>query len=162
MITIEKKPVRAGKIVGNDHVDMVVRNYKQNRWIQNSERIGKEDSLSVSFSLEELEEYIQWAKENGADGVKCYFGAYPENFKEMPEYSGRQTIVMVATKTRQTETGIANKDLYIKKDGGLTVMGLNMGTLCPPVCGGFSQSDNKIGDLGVAIIDRGEKGLSVI
>jgi len=162
MITIEKKPVRAGKIVGNDHVDMVVRNYKQNRWIQNSERIGKEDSLSVWFSADELEEYIQWIKENGADGVKCYFGAYPENFEEKPEYSGRQTIVMVATKSKQTDKGLVNKDLYIQKNGELTVMGINMGALCPPYCGGFSFNTKDVGDRGITIIDCGDKGISVI
>ncbi len=46
MITIEKKSLKVGKYVNTEHVDTVVRNYKQERWVYNSERIGKEDSLS--------------------------------------------------------------------------------------------------------------------
>ena len=159
---VEKKSLRVGKYVGNEHVDMVVRNYKKERWIHNSERIGKEDSLSAWFSVEELEEYIEMIKAHAADGIKFYFGAYPENYAPKPEYSSRQTIVLVATKSKETENGIVNKDLYITKNGTSTVMGLNMASLCPPLCGSFSKTENKTGDLGVVIIERSDKGLSVI
>jgi hypothetical protein len=38
--------------------------------------LGKEDSLSAWWSIEELEDFITEAKTHGADGVKFYFGAY--------------------------------------------------------------------------------------
>ncbi|MBS1600167.1 MAG: hypothetical protein JST75_18210 [Bacteroidetes bacterium] len=154
MITFEKKSLKVGKLVGSEHVEMVTANYKKERWAPNSERIGKSDSLSVWFSAEELEEYIKMIQKNGADGVKFYFGAYPENFQERPEYSGRQTIVMVATKSKETENGIVNKDLYVRNNGTLTVMGLNMGSLCPPYCGGFSFTTKTVGDADVANVDH--------
>ena len=147
MITIEKKSLRVGKLVGSEHVEMVVRNYKKERWCTNSERIGKSDSLSAWYSVEELEEYIEMIKKNGADGIKFYFGAYPENYEEKPEYSGRQTIVLVATKSKETETGFVNKDLYVNKNGTTTVMGLNMAAICPPYCGGFSFNKKDLGDV---------------
>lgn len=162
MITNDKKTLRVGKLVGSEHVEMVTSNYKKERWIHNSERIGKSDSLSVWFSVEDLEEYIEQIKDNGADGIKFYFGSYPENFEVKPEYSGRQTIVMVATKSKETENGIVNKDLYINNNGNLTVMGLNMGSLCPPYCGGFSFNTKEVVGKSVTITDRADKGVSVV
>ena len=160
MITIEKKPLKVGKYVNTEYVNEVIRTYKKERWVHNSERLGKEDSLSVWFSAEELEEFLATCREHGADGVKFYFAAYPENFKHKPEYAGRQTIVLVATKQKETENGSVNKDLYITKDGSQTILGLNLGMLCPPFCGGFTPTASK--DLGITIVDRGEKGVSVV
>src|SRR5215203_3285986 len=82
MITVEKNPISVGKYVDTKHVDTVIREYKQERWAQNSERIGKEDSLSVWWSVEEMENFLARAKDNGADGVKMYFAAYPEDYTE--------------------------------------------------------------------------------
>src|SRR5687767_15217581 len=109
MITVEKNPISVGKYVDTKHVDTVIREYKQERWAQNTERIGKEDSLSVWWSIEELENFIAHAKDNGADGLKMYFAAYPENYTGEPLYAGRQTIVMVPTKVKETKNGPANK-----------------------------------------------------
>jgi hypothetical protein len=160
MITIEKKPLKVGKYVNTEYVNEVIRTYKQERWVHNSERIGKEDSLSVWFSTEELEEFLATCREHGADGVKFYFAAYPENFEEKPEYAGRQTLVLVATKSKETETGYANKDLYITKNGNSTILGLNFGVLCPPFCNGFVPTTSA--EVGITLVDRGEKGISVV
>ena len=84
MTTIQKKSLKVGKSVGTDHVNTVVRNYKKERWVHNSQRLGKEDSLSVWYSIEELEEFMSIAKNHGADGIKLYFGAYDEENKEQP------------------------------------------------------------------------------
>jgi hypothetical protein len=54
MLTIEKKSLNVGKFVTTEHVDSVIRNYKQERWIQNSERLGKEDSLSAWWSIVQM------------------------------------------------------------------------------------------------------------
>ena len=50
MLTIQKKSVKAGKFVNTEHVNSVIKNYKQERWVHNSKRLGKEDSLSAWFS----------------------------------------------------------------------------------------------------------------
>ena len=49
MTTQEKNSVKVSKDVNTEYVDTVIREYKQNRWVQNSERIGKPDSLSVWY-----------------------------------------------------------------------------------------------------------------
>lgn len=167
MLTIEKKPLKVGKYVTTEHVDTVIRTYKQERWAQNSERIGKEDSLSVWYSIEELEEFIATSKENGADGIKFYFAAYPDNYTEKPGFAGRQTLVLVATKTKELETGVANKDIYIQKGEKAEILAYNAGSICPPLCNPkpkptLTPDADDWGNIGVTIVDRGDKGLTVI
>jgi hypothetical protein len=162
MITAEKTSISVGKYVDTKHVDTVIREYKKERWAQNSERIGKEDSLSVWWSVEELENFLACAKENGADGIKMYFAAYPSDYTDQPMYADRQTIVMVATKTKETNTGIINKDIYTNTDNGPSILAYNMGKLCPPFCGPRISTDDSDWGLGMTIIDRKEKGFVVI
>lgn len=170
MTTIQKKSLKVGRYVDTNHVDSVIRNYKKERWVRNSEHIGKEDSLSVWYSVEELEGFIEKIKEHGGDGIKMYFAAYPENFDKKPEYSNRQTIVMVATRSRESEAGLTNKDLYTNPG---QILAYNLGSLCPPNCGtggstkpptkpGEEQSGDDWGGIGVTIVDRGAKGLTIV
>ena len=165
MITSQKKSLKVGKYVENQHVDTVIRTYKHERWAQNSDRIGKEDSLSAWYSVEELEDFIEVAKQNGADGVKIYFAAYPENYTEIPEYAGRQTIVLVGTKRKDADGKSIDKDIYVQTDKGSRILAYNTARLCPPFCGG-SKDDGTLPDLseglGVTIVDRKDKGLVIV
>jgi hypothetical protein len=158
MITKEKTSRKVGKYVNTEFVDTVLREYKKERWVHNSERIGKEDSLSAWYSVEDVEDFLADMKQYGADGVKFYFMAYPADFAAKPEYAGRQSLVMVATKSRQTAMGTTvNKDVYITKNGTSTILGLNMANICPPACGKFGDSD-----LGITLIDKGDKGIEIV
>ncbi len=158
MTTMQKKSLKAGKQVNTKHVDTVIKNYKQERWVDNSKRLGKEDSLSVWYSIEELEEFIQMSKEHGADGVKMYFGAYSKDYKENPLYAGRQTIVMVATRNKAVGEEFADKDVYINTENGTSILAWNAGRLCPPYCV-ITGDDNGIG---ITILDKGEEGIVVV
>ena len=158
MTTIQKKSLRVGKQVNTNHVNTVIKNYKQERWVHNSNRLGKEDSLSVWYSIEELEEFIAKSKDQGADGIKMYFGAYDKDYKEQPLYAGRQTIALVATKQKETPGGITNKDVYITTEGGTTILGWNAGSVCPPFCG----TKDDFGGVGITIIDKGNEGLIIV
>jgi hypothetical protein len=158
MLTIEKKSVKVGKFVNTEHVDKVIRTYKQERWVHNSERLGKEDSLSVWHSIEELEELIAKAKEHGGDGIRFYFGAYPKDYTAQPLYAGRQTIVMVATKQKETESGLANKDIHVATDNGSEILAFNNGAICPPFC----KPKQDGGGIGITIIDKGQEGIVII
>ncbi len=163
MLTIEKKTLNVGKFVTTEHVDAVIRNYKQERWIQNSERLGKEDSLSAWWSIEEIERFLETAKMHSADGVKFYFGAYDKNYSEKPEYAGLQTLAMVATKQKEGAHGTTiNKDVYVAGKNGNTILGYNAAQLCPPFCGKTKLDDTDTSEIGISIIDRGEGGLLVI
>jgi len=160
MIKYQKKALKAGMYVDNAHVDSVIRTYKQERWVYNTERIGKEDSLSTWYSIEELEEFMETAKKNGADGVKIYFAAYPKDFPKQPEYAERQTVVLVATKQKQSLEGVQNKDVYVDGQAGPQILAYNAGQICPPWCGGKGVGPDD--GIGIAIVDRKDKGLSVI
>lgn len=157
MLVIQKKSVKAGKLVNSEHVNSVIKNYKQERWVHNSKRLGKEDSLSVWYSLEELEEFLAKAKDHGSDGIRMYFGAYGQDDAPQPLYAGRQTIVMVATRQKENENGVASKDIYINTEKGPSILAYNVGGLCPPFC----QSDD-FGGIGITIVDKGEDGIVIV
>jgi pyridoxine 5'-phosphate synthase PdxJ len=159
MNTIEKKSLKVGKQVNTDHVNTVIKNYKKERWVHNSNRLGKEDSLSVWYSIEELEEFIAMSKEHGADGIKLYFGVYDKDYEEKPLVAGRQTIALVATKHKITEAGESNKDIYINTDNGSTILAWNVGTICPPYCG--TRDGFGYGDIGITIVDKGGEGMII-
>ena len=154
MFNVQKKSVKAGRRVDTEHVNRIIRNYKKERWVHNSKRIGKEDSLSVWYSVEELEEFLSLVKEHGGDGIKLYFGAYDKEHAPKPLYADRQTVVLVGTKERETETGLKNKDLYVQTESGSSILAYNVGTICPPFC----TTDDPPG---ITILDKGDGGLFV-
>jgi hypothetical protein len=157
MVAIKKKSVKVGKFVSTTHVETVRKNYKEQRWLQNSRRIGKADSLSVWFSLEDVESFVEKLKEHGGDGIRFYFGAYNNEYAEKPLYAGRQTIVMVATRQKQTLNGELNKDIYINTEAGANILAYNVGRPCPPYC----QNGDDFDDLGI-VIDKSDEGLIVV
>jgi hypothetical protein len=162
MITQLKKSVKIKESAETSHVSELIREYKQKRWVANSERLGKPDSLSGWCSIQDLENFIEEAKSNGGDGIKFYFAAYPDNYQAIPEYSGRQTIVHVATKSRVTLNGkVSNKDIYILKDGKAKILsgGNDPLMICPPAC---SAHDGGMGGLGITIVDKGHNGMEII
>jgi len=157
MYKTEVKSLRAGKLVGTEHVNTVISNYKKERWVQNSRHIGKEDSLSVWYSVEELEEFLQKVKAHGGDGIKMYFGAYGHENAPKELYADRQTIVLVATKHNETSRGMVEKDLYIGTGKETTILAYNVGKICPPLC--QNGEDNGIG---ITIVDKGEEGIVIV
>lgn len=157
-MTVEKKNVKVGKFVSTDHVETVRRNYKEQRWIQNSKRIGKADSLSVWFSLADVESFLEELKKHGGDGIRFYFGAYNSEYAEKPLYAGRQTIVMVATRQKQTPDGEENKDMYVNSGNGTRILAYNVGRPCPPFC----HTGDDFDDLGISIVDKGKGDLIVV
>jgi hypothetical protein len=159
MYTTQKKSLKVGKLVNTEHVDTVIRNYKKERWVHNSKRLGKEDSMSVWYSVEELEEYLEKVKMHGGDGIKMYFAAYSHDYEEQPLYAGRQTVVLVGTKQKETSNGAMNKDLYVTTDQGSSILAYNSGGVCPPFC---MSGDGIDGDgIGITIVDRGEDGIVI-
>lgn len=164
-MTIEKKSLKVGKYVDTDHVNTVIANYKQTRWVHNSRRIGKEDSMSAWWSIEEIEEFLAHAKDHGANGIRFYFGAYPHDYTGDPNYADRQTIVMAASKQVETESGKVNKDVYINTDKGISILAYNAPLMCPPYgCprgGGLADSDDW-GGIGTTLVDRGDEGMVVV
>ena len=134
MNTIEKKSVNAGKCTTKQEVDNLIRAYKQERWAANSERIGMADSLSVWFSVEELENFIESVKATGGNGVRMHFGVYSAENAPEPILEGRQTLVMVGNRSSDG-TFATSKELFSTNNGKPQVVALASGVPCPPFCG---------------------------
>jgi hypothetical protein len=164
MSTIEKKSVQAGQYVSAEHVDALISNYKKERWIHNTERMGEEDTLGIYFSLEGLEEFIQTAKEAGADGINICFGVYGGK-ADRPEYEGKQTVALVATRSEE-----ANEDTMITMNsdpGSSTSTTIPGGSSMPYFNFGVpkSYSDNKISGgkgLGLALVTDKNGNMRVV
>ncbi|WP_298737699.1 hypothetical protein [uncultured Chitinophaga sp.] len=128
---------KAGKFVDARHVNELRENYRRERWVNNTNHLGKPDSLSVWYSLPELKEYLEAAEAAGADGIRVYFGVYPSTYPDNILLEGRQTVAFVATQQKQTETGkTENKDLYVSTPKGPEIVAFNIGSPCPPYCPG--------------------------
>jgi hypothetical protein len=128
---------KAGKFVDARHVNELRENYRREKWVNNSNQLGKIDTLSVWYSLAELKEYLEAAEAVGADGVRVYFGAYPKTYPDNILLEGRLTIAFVATQQKRSVTGkTENKDLYISTPKGPEVMAFNFGNICPTSCPG--------------------------
>ncbi len=155
MTTIEKNSLSVGRYVNTNHVDTLIRTYKQERWQQNSERMGEEDTLSLFYTIEELEEFLQRSKAAGANAISIHFGVYPENFAERSGYAGKQTTVFVATDRQETENGFAHKNVYQQTSNGKQLLAYNMGGYPP----GGVETDYD--GLGITIVDKGD-GMIVI
>lgn len=158
--TISKTPKR-GKLVNTKHVNELVSNYKKERWIQNSQKLGKVDSLSTWYGLNELQSFLELARQHQADGIKMYYGVYGHDLEETPELQGRQTVVLVATKQKNVAGKMVNKEVYIHNNGQPEILAFNFGGVCPPVCGSeFPDGDNGFGygfdmsSIGISIIEK--------
>jgi hypothetical protein len=133
MNTIAKKSVNAGNYVSKNEVNELTSTYKQERWADNSEKLGKADSLSVWFTLDELENFLQKVKAGGGNGVRIHFGVFPQDYRK-PEVAGMQTLVMVANRSKDGSLENA-RELFIDNNGRPEILALDGPTLCPPFCG---------------------------
>lgn len=86
--------------------------------------IEKEDANAVWFSIDELENYISYAKTKGhktgfdVNGIRFYFGVYPEE-KKYAEKAGLTTLFLTATGKRiktPTKAGIQTFALIHEND----------------------------------------------
>jgi len=159
---------KRGQQVNTAHVDMLISNYKKNRWLNNTATLGKPDSMSTWYGLDELQAFLELAREHKADGVKMFYGVYPENFQARPELSGLQTIVLVATKQSRTNTGIMNKSIYITNGETTEILAFNFGGTCPPYCSNTEPpydsglpSGIELENLGLSIIETSD-GITII
>ena len=158
MNTIAKKSVNAGKFLTNENVATLLSTYKQNRWIDNSEKLGKEDSLTAHVTIEQLEMLIERIKIHGGDGIRLHFAAYPDDYAPVPEFAGRQTVVMVGTKNSEG----ANKEIYMSEGKEAKLLAFGDMPICPPWCNsGVGGTSSHRPATTTSLVDRGDKGMVV-
>lgn len=154
-MTIEQ-PKAVGKFLLTHEVENLISNYKQQRWAANSEKIGRADSLNISWTIAELEHFLAVAKENQADSIKFCFGVYDGT----AEKAGQQTIAMVATQELETPNGIAHKNIYKETPYGKNIVAYNKGRVWPPL------NENEIGydpyELGITIVETSDNRMVIV
>jgi hypothetical protein len=158
MNSIEKKSLCAGKFLDTQFVDTVIRSYKKEKWTYNSERIGKEDSLTSWISVAEMEDLVEKIKSHGGNGIRICFAAYPVDYAPSSQLAGRQTVVLVATKL--AESGAGNKDLYVCNGTKTEILAFGQLPSCPPFC--LSADGYHHQKVGTGLLEFEKNGLSVI
>jgi hypothetical protein len=153
MNTIAEKSVNAGTFVTKTELDALTSAYKQQRWAENSERIGMADSLTMWLSVEMMEEFLAIVKANGGNGVRCHFGVHTEGHSQ-PEVVGRQTVVLVGTRSKDGSHETA-KQLLVDNNGQHGVVAVT-GPVCPPFCGGGSGFGKS------TLVVRGDNSMEII
>jgi hypothetical protein len=133
MNIIAENSVNVGSYVTKSEMNELTAGYKQERWAANSDQLGKSDSLSVWFTVEELENFLENVKANGGNGVRMHFGVFPQNYRR-PEVAGMQTVVLVANRSKDGSLENA-KELFIDKSGRPEILALDGPVVCPPFCG---------------------------
>jgi hypothetical protein len=133
MNTIAENSVNVDNYVTKSEMNELTSGYKQERWAANSDRLGKSDSLSVWFTVDELENFLENVKANGGNGVRMHFGVFPQNYRR-PEVAGLQTVVMVANRSKDGSLENA-KELFIDRAGRPEILALDGPIVCPPFCG---------------------------
>lgn len=157
---LTKTTKKAGQYVDSKHVESLQSNYKKQRWIHNTERLGKADSLSAWYSIEELKGFIEDAEASGADGIKMFYGVYSADTAHDEKVIGLQTVVLVATKTKELENGNSvDKNIFVDRDGKPEILAFNVARLCPPFCPNGTGIDV---DNPAVIIDRLGEGMVII
>lgn len=99
---MEKRPERPSQLITKKFAKELHLNFMRYRARIISKYIQKEDANAVWFSIEELENYIDYAKAKGqkkgynVNGIRFYFGVYPDE-KKYAEKAGLSTIFLTAT-----------------------------------------------------------------
>lgn len=106
-------------------------------------RNGEPDSRWYWFSLEDMEGYIKYVKENARKqklknpGIRIYMGKYPMNHPKnrmaKPEYAGYQTIFLVpTTQKREREKTMSRSAATEENTDVSSIESMNMTNLAPP------------------------------
>ena len=118
---------------------------KTNNQILTKFRNGEPDSRWYWLSIEDLEGYIKYVKDNAKGhnpenlGLRIYLGKYPNNYPKekmaKPEYAGYQTIFIVPTAKMQPQENVKSFSSLRSVDENAdlsSISALNMLNLAPP------------------------------
>lgn len=111
---MKNPPAKPSQLITGEFAQQLNLNYNKKKAAGvKAKSAKKEDANAIWYSIEELENYIHYIKTTGAekgynvDGIRFYFGAYPEDEKH-GEKAGLTTLFLVPTgKKTETNTSTA-------------------------------------------------------
>lgn len=130
------------KLITHEDAQVLFDEYtKTNNRVLTESRNGQPDSRWYSLTIEEMEGYIQYVKEQAKEkniknvGIKIYMGKYPVNHPAnkmaKPEFAGYQTIFLMPTMKKEATDarrgGSTGEDEKIE-----SIQPMNMMNLSPP------------------------------
>ena len=137
METITRKvPTVPSIFISKTDVNSRIKNFQDHKLPLLSNAIGKSDSTSAWYSMEQFDEIVREMHLQDASGLRVYFGAY-DSTDEL--YANQLTIIFVPT-FKNEATG-NHRDIVIEDP---TSWGGRLGdpkyldtiSLCPPMCSG--------------------------
>jgi hypothetical protein len=101
---MKNPPAKPSQLITKEFAKELNLNYNKKKAasLATAKGVKKEDANAIWYSIEELENYIHYVKTQGAengynvDGIRFYFGAYPEDEKH-GEKAGLTTLFLVPT-----------------------------------------------------------------
>jgi len=133
-----------GIFIDKEEVNKRVTNYLKEKHPAQSAAIGREDSKSAWYSLDQFEELMREMYYLNADGLRIYFGAYD---KEDKNYPGMLTVVLVPTYMNENtgkhtdivvddEVNFSDRSEAKPEPSAMRGIRKNFDTLglCPPTC----------------------------
>lgn len=105
------------KLIDSEKAAALNKTYREKRMAMINRGNGIQDSCSSWYSLEDLEGYLNYVKEEAKkknisiDGIRFYFGVYPEDTEDS-KMAGKTTLFMCPTKacTTLTRDGKGNSE----------------------------------------------------
>jgi hypothetical protein len=116
-----------GIFIYKEEVNKRVKHYQQSKLPLLTQAIGKPDTTSGWYSLAQFEELVREMYYLNADGLRMYFGAYPDND---PLYANQLCLIFVPTRydpeTRRNKDIIIDDELNFQKRECVLLIAENM------------------------------------
>ncbi|WP_166925124.1 jacalin family lectin [Flavobacterium poyangense] len=106
-------PTKPNQLITREFAKQLNSNYANKRAKIIRKSTKKDDANAIWYSLEALESYIQYIKEQGVesgyevDGIRFYFGVYPEDEKH-GEKAGLTTLFLAPT-GKKTSSSVSTR-----------------------------------------------------
>lgn len=132
-----KSAVKPQQLISVETAKTLNSNYNAKRADLHLKAIGTEDANAIWYSLEELENYIEYIKSEGeqqgfsVDGIRFYLGVYPET--EQKGKAGYTTIFLSPTGQSVEESKLEKMEINAGDSQDITsIEPLNFGSMGNP------------------------------
>jgi hypothetical protein len=116
-----KNKLRPSNTISYGEMSVMFEYYDQNQKKALDARSGKEETVSIYYTIQELKQYIGYVERLSKEknipltGIRIFSAAYPEDYK-IKEYQKKLTLIFAPTTTIKGKKGVAYEPLHSKKE----------------------------------------------